>query len=73
MAAETEQIAQTHDELRRRIKRPILYGGSVKLDNIRSIAALENVDGVLVGSASQEVESFHGLMAAVAPGQIDMD
>jgi len=36
----------------------ILYGGSVKPANIRSIMALEDVDGVLVGGASLSAEDF---------------
>lgn len=37
---------------------PILYGGSVKPSNAREILGLDNVDGVLVGSASLEAKSF---------------
>lgn len=37
---------------------PILYGGSVKAENAAAILALEGVDGVLVGGASLEAESF---------------
>jgi triosephosphate isomerase len=40
----------------------ILYGGSVKPDNIRDLAALPDVDGALVGGASLEVESFVGII-----------
>jgi triosephosphate isomerase len=36
----------------------ILYGGSVKPANIRSIMQLEDVDGVLVGGASLSAEDF---------------
>jgi triosephosphate isomerase len=36
----------------------ILYGGSVKPDNIAEIMKQPNVDGALVGGASLEVESF---------------
>jgi len=36
----------------------ILYGGSVKADNIRVLMAEENVDGGLVGGASLSAESF---------------
>ncbi len=36
----------------------ILYGGSVKPSNIRSLMALEDVDGVLVGGASLSAEDF---------------
>ncbi len=36
----------------------ILYGGSVKPDNIASLMENEDVDGALVGGASLEAESF---------------
>jgi len=36
----------------------ILYGGSVKADNIRALMAEEDVDGGLVGGASLSAESF---------------
>jgi len=37
---------------------PILYGGSVKPDNIAGLYNMENIDGVLVGGASLEAASF---------------
>ncbi len=37
---------------------PILYGGSVKPDNISGLYTMENIDGVLVGGASLKVDSF---------------
>ena len=36
----------------------ILYGGSVKPDNIAELMSQEDVDGALVGGASLEAESF---------------
>jgi len=36
----------------------ILYGGSVKPDNIKGLMAQEEIDGVLVGGASLDPESF---------------
>ena len=42
----------------------LLYGGSVKLDNIAEIMAQEDVDGGLVGGASLEVDSFVQLIEA---------
>ena len=36
----------------------ILYGGSVKLDNAGALFAMPDIDGVLVGRASLEVEQF---------------
>ncbi|CAN5175111.1 hypothetical protein BH18ACT10_BH18ACT10_14630 [soil metagenome] len=40
----------------------ILYGGSMKPDNVADIMAQEDVDGGLVGGASLEVESFEKLI-----------
>jgi triosephosphate isomerase len=36
----------------------ILYGGSVKPDNIAELMSQEDVDGALVGGASLEADSF---------------
>ena len=36
----------------------ILYGGSVKPDNIGALMAQPDIDGALVGGASLDVESF---------------
>ena len=36
----------------------ILYGGSVKPDNIKDLMAQKDLDGALVGGASLEVDSF---------------
>ncbi len=57
-SATTEAIASTHAALRSKVTVPLLYGGSVKPANITEITAIDNVDGVLVGSASLDVESF---------------
>ncbi|PJZ45569.1 triose-phosphate isomerase [Leptospira brenneri] len=40
----------------------ILYGGSVKPDNIKELLAKPNIDGGLVGGASQKLDSFLGLL-----------
>ncbi len=42
----------------------VLYGGSVKPDNAGAIVALDNVDGVLVGGASLQAESFARIVTA---------
>ena len=42
----------------------ILYGGSVKPANCSQIINLDNVDGVLVGGASLEAESFADIVLA---------
>ena len=36
----------------------ILYGGSVKPENVRGLLAVEDVDGVLVGGASLKADTF---------------
>ena len=36
----------------------ILYGGSVKADNIRGLLAVDDVDGALVGGASLKADTF---------------
>ena len=45
----------------------ILYGGSVKPDNAKSILALENVNGALVGGASLRAREFLAIIAAAKP------
>jgi len=57
-SATVEEISSTHAVLKQHVKRPLLYGGSVKPANIREIISIDGVDGVLVGSASLDVESF---------------
>ncbi len=47
------------------IEVPILYGGSVKPDNVIDYLRLETVDGVLVGNASTKTETFVPLIRAV--------
>ena len=40
----------------------ILYGGSVKPDNVKGLMAQEEIDGALVGGASLKVDSFTALI-----------
>ena len=40
----------------------ILYGGSVKPDNVKKLMAQEEIDGALVGGASLDPESFASLV-----------
>ena len=58
VSASKEQIQNTHAEIRKITDKAILYGGSVKLENIKEIISIPNVDGVLVGSASFDVGNF---------------
>ena len=58
-SATVEEISNTHRALKKAInEKPLLYGGSVKPANIKEITSIAGVDGVLVGSASLEAESF---------------
>jgi triosephosphate isomerase len=47
---------------------PILYGGSVKADNMAAYTALSDIDGGLVGGASLDPQSFAALATAAARG-----
>jgi len=63
-SATVAEIASTHAMLKSHMERPLLYGGSVKPANIKEITAIDGVDGVLVGSASLDVESFSQMIFA---------
>lgn len=65
----TPELAQeTHMAIRRHLadafgdsfaeKVPILYGGSVKPDNINNMIKQPDIDGALIGGASLDVKSF---------------
>jgi triosephosphate isomerase len=41
----------------------VIYGGSVKPENIRELASLDDVDGALVGGASLDVRSFFEIVS----------
>lgn len=43
----------------------ILYGGSVKPENISALMGMTDIDGALVGGASLQPESFAGIINAV--------
>jgi triosephosphate isomerase len=53
-----EDIENIHTELKEKSQAPLLYGGSVKVSNSKEVLALNNVDGILVGSAALYVEHF---------------
>ncbi|MFC2057587.1 triose-phosphate isomerase [Campylobacterota bacterium] len=57
-SATVEEIAFTHESLKKTVQKPLLYGGSVKPVNIKEIMDIRGVDGVLVGSASLNAENF---------------
>jgi triosephosphate isomerase len=53
-----EDIEDIHTELKKKSPAPLLYGGSVKVTNAKEVLSLNNVDGILVGSAALYVEHF---------------
>ena len=53
-----EDIAEIHKDLKAKSTAPLLYGGSVKVTNAQEVLAIDNVDGVLVGSAALYAEHF---------------
>lgn len=61
-SATVEEIASTHETLKQSIEKPLLYGGSVNPANIKEIMGISGVDGVLVGSASLNAESFSAMV-----------
>jgi len=63
-SATVEEIASTHKALKQSVNKPLLYGGSAKPANIKEILSIDNVDGVLVGSASLDAESFYSMITA---------
>jgi len=66
--ATPEIAADAHSVIRREMRNRygdgaagsvrILYGGSVKPDNVKSLMAQDEIDGVLVGGASLDAKSF---------------
>ena len=72
--ASAEDIAAAHAFVRSRLNAlpgteagqsvRILYGGSVKPENAAGILALDNVDGLLVGGASLQAETFLRIIRA---------
>ena len=64
LTASTNDIKETHGRLREKVSAPLLYGGSVKVANAQEVMGVENCDGVLVGTASWNVEDFCEMIAA---------
>jgi triosephosphate isomerase len=46
---------------------PILYGGSMKPDNVAAFAAMPNINGGLVGGASLDANGFADLIGGALP------
>jgi triosephosphate isomerase len=67
------QAGEAHAHIRTRLRQwfgkdgadacHVIYGGSVKPDNIRDLIAQADVDGALVGGASLDVKSFSDIVS----------
>ncbi len=58
VTATNEDIKSVHSVIKSKIDKPLLYGGSVKVDNVAQICSLDGVDGALIGTASWIKEDF---------------
>jgi len=65
VSAKTEDIDTIHKELKKYIKAPLLYGGSVKPSNAKEILSLDSVDGALIGTASWDFDSFLSIIDSI--------
>jgi triosephosphate isomerase len=71
--ATAAQAAEAHGHIRGRLRQwfgahaadhcHVIYGGSIKPDNIHELITQPDVDGALVGGASLEVRSFFDIVA----------
>lgn len=74
------QAGEAHAHIRSRIRQwfgapaadacLVIYGGSVKPDNIQALIALPDVDGALVGGASLDVRAFHDIVVKSRPSPV---
>jgi len=58
VTATNDDIKAVHSAIKQKISKPLLYGGSVKVANVREICSIDGVDGALIGTASWVVEDF---------------
>lgn len=71
--ATPQQAEEVHDLIRQLINQQfgskaedkirIIYGGSVKPDNIKELMSQDNIDGALVGGASLDAEEFFKIIS----------
>jgi len=66
VSATTEDIDLIHKKIKKKINKPLLYGGSVKPANIEEILAIPNVDGTLIGTASWDIDQFKNMVEITA-------
>ena len=74
------QAGEAHAHIRSRLRQwfgaaaadacLVIYGGSVKPDNIKDLIAQEDVDGALVGGASLDVRAFYDIIVKSRPAPV---
>ncbi len=74
------QAGEAHTHIRSRLRQwfgapaadrcLVLYGGSVKPDNIRDLMAQPDIDGALVGGASLDVRAFYDIIVKSRPAAV---
>jgi triosephosphate isomerase (TIM) len=74
------QAGEAHAHIRSRLRQwfgapaadqcIVLYGGSVKPDNIRDLMAQPDVDGALVGGASLDARAFYDIIVKSRPATV---
>ena len=74
------QAGEAHAHIRQRLRQwfgadaadvcRVIYGGSVKPENIRDLVAQPDVDGALVGGASLDVRGFHDIISKSRPAPV---
>jgi triosephosphate isomerase len=78
--ATAAQAGEAHAHIRARLRQwfggeaaercRVIYGGSVKSDNIRQLIAEPDVDGALVGGASLDLKSFADIVTGSRPAAV---
>jgi triosephosphate isomerase len=78
--ATVTQAGEAHAHIRNRLRQwfggdaaercHVIYGGSVKPDNIRELIAEPDVDGALVGGASLDVRGFAEIVTSSRPAAV---
>jgi triosephosphate isomerase len=78
--ATAAQAEEAHAHIRMRLRQwfggdaaeqcHVIYGGSVKPDNIRELIAEADVDGALVGGASLDVKGFAAIVSKSRPAHV---
>src|SRR5688572_7688628 len=74
------QAGDAHHHIRQRLRQwfgveagdgsRVIYGGSVKPENIRDLVAQPDVDGALVGGASLDVKVFYDIISRTRPAPV---